>query len=164
MLRFHWTLRVECAERGSVRAWCFCPSSDAVSFSSLFYLLCYWTLVCIPPAVPSLSYLPASVAARGERVDGAAQRGGFDSLPRRGGAGKRWGLAPFAAGYQQFGGSSEPPQSSAVCRSGTLPGERWCTVTINHPDRSSCFFAASTSVMHFFRPVWRWMGSCETLN
>jgi len=116
----------------------------------------------IPPAVSFL--LPALslsfVAARGKCVDGAAQRGRLNSLSRGGGAGEWWRLASFAAGYQQSGGSRGPPQSSAVFRPGALPGECVCPRCCKSLWMNCT--AAMKSVMHLFRPVWRWMGSFET--
>lgn len=94
------------------------------------------TRVHFPPAVSSLflGALPAVVAAWGECADGAAQRGGLHPLPRRGGAGERRRLAPSAAGHQQLGGIRELPQSSAVFRSGSLPGELLGPVAVSHLD------------------------------
>lgn len=76
----------------------------------------------LPPAVSRRSPSPA-VAAWGQCVDGAAQRRRLNSLPHGGGAGERRRLASFAAGYQHFGRSNEPPQSRVIFGPWTLPGQ-----------------------------------------
>lgn len=136
-------------------------------FLVVFYLFCYWTSILISlllfPLFPSTLSHPAFVAAWGECVDGAAQRGRFHSLSRGGGAGERRRLASSAAGYQQSGGSSEPAQSSLVFRSGALPGELLYPSYFKSPSVYSCSFVViKVCVLHVFRLVWRWMGSCGT--
>lgn len=132
-LRFELWLRS--GQKKAVRAGCFFSSYNAAPILSGVSspLLLSIGLISLLLSLLLSGSLPVSVAARGECVDGAAQRRRLNSLPCGGGAGEWWRMASFATGYKQFRRSGEPPQSSVVFRPGTLPGELFYPNCYNLP-------------------------------
>lgn len=117
----------------------------------------------LPPAVSS-SLFSAAVAARGQRVDGAAPRRRLHSLPCWRGSGERRRLASPAVGHQQLRRRRGQPQGGAVRRPGALPGELSFDVSEFLFWQTNKQTNKLTCAKQMTRRVWRWTESCRTPN